>query len=167
MISTLRIGYQPSTHQIAEMVASEKGWWAEDLKPFGITEIKEFEFPRSSRDASHGAGELDIAYVGTARPFLPYRLDCPPRSWLRSTSTAPDLVLRPDLVYNGPASLVVFPWHIPTRIDSGHRHEKMAHGERWMSPRSISKPWTRDLLSVLCLRTDRWCLPAASSAINN
>ena len=30
-ISTLRIGYQPSTHQIAEMVASEKGWWAEDL----------------------------------------------------------------------------------------------------------------------------------------
>ncbi|MFZ2472955.1 MAG: sulfonate ABC transporter substrate-binding protein, partial [Methanothrix sp.] len=37
-ISTLRIGYQPSTHQIAEMVASEKGWWAEDLLPFGITE---------------------------------------------------------------------------------------------------------------------------------
>ncbi|HPE52436.1 MAG TPA: sulfonate ABC transporter substrate-binding protein, partial [Methanothrix soehngenii] len=44
-ITTLRIGYQPSTHQIAEMVASEMGWWAEDLSPFGITEIKEFEFP--------------------------------------------------------------------------------------------------------------------------
>jgi len=26
----LRIGVQPSTHQIAEMTAMEKGWWEED-----------------------------------------------------------------------------------------------------------------------------------------
>ena len=69
-ISTLRIGYQPSTHQIAEMVASEKGWWAEDLKPFGITEIKEFEFPTGVPEMqAMVAGELDIAYVGTAPPI--------------------------------------------------------------------------------------------------
>jgi hypothetical protein len=43
-ITTLKIGYQPSTHHIAEMVAAEKGWWQRDLKPLGITEIKEFVF---------------------------------------------------------------------------------------------------------------------------
>lgn len=35
----LNIGYQPSTHQIAHMTAMEKGWWAEDLAPFGIEPI--------------------------------------------------------------------------------------------------------------------------------
>ena len=30
-LSTINIGYQPSTHQIAAMLASEKGWWEEDL----------------------------------------------------------------------------------------------------------------------------------------
>ena len=29
----LRIGYQPSTHQIAHVTAMEKGWWQEDLAP--------------------------------------------------------------------------------------------------------------------------------------
>ena len=35
-MTELKIGYQPSTHQIAEMVAMEKGWWLNDLKKFGI-----------------------------------------------------------------------------------------------------------------------------------
>jgi NitT/TauT family transport system substrate-binding protein len=106
-ISTLRIGYQPSTHQIAEMVASEKGWWAEDLSPFGITEIKEFEFPTGVPEMqAMVAGELDIAYVGTAPPISAISAGLPAKIVAAVNINGSNLVLRPDLVYNGPASLV-------------------------------------------------------------
>jgi len=105
-ISTLRIGYQPSTHQIAEMVASEKGWWAEDLSPFGITEIKEFEFPTGVPEMqAMVAGELDIAYVGTAPPISAISAGLPAKIVAAVNINGSNLVLRPDLVYNGPASL--------------------------------------------------------------
>ena len=68
--SVLNIGYQPSTHQIAEMVAFEKGWWQDELKPFGITEVKEFSFPTGVPDMqAMVAGELDVAYVGSLPPI--------------------------------------------------------------------------------------------------
>lgn len=105
-ISTLRIGYQPSTHQIAEMVASEKGWWAEDLLPFGITEIKEFEFPTGVPEMqAMVAGELDIAYVGTAPPISAISAGLPAKIVAAVNINGSNLVLRPDLVYNGPATL--------------------------------------------------------------
>lgn len=105
-ISTLRIGYQPSTHQIAEMVASEKGWWAEDLLPFGITEIKEFEFPTGVPEMqAMVAGELDIAYVGTAPPISAISAGLPAKIVAAVNINGSDLVLSPDQVYNGPASL--------------------------------------------------------------
>ena len=69
-ITTLHIGYQPSTHQIAEMVASEKGWWAEDLKPFGVATVDEKVFQSGPPEMQAMlAGALDIAYVGTAPPI--------------------------------------------------------------------------------------------------
>jgi len=46
-MTTLHIGYQPSNHQIAAMLASEKGWWEEDLAKF----------------------DLDVAYVGVSPPI--------------------------------------------------------------------------------------------------
>src|SRR5512136_640877 len=105
-ITTLRIGYQPSTHQIAEMVASEKGWWKEDLKPFGITDIKEFEFPTGVPEMqAMVAGELDAAYVGTAPPISAISAGLPAKIVAAVNINGSDLVLRPDLVYNGPASL--------------------------------------------------------------
>lgn len=105
-ISTLRIGYQPSTHQIAEMVASEKGWWAEDLKPFGITEIKEFEFPTGVPEMqAMVAGELDAAYVGTAPPISAISAGLPAKIVAAVNINGSDLVLKPDEVYSGPASL--------------------------------------------------------------
>jgi NitT/TauT family transport system substrate-binding protein len=68
--TTLRIGYQPSTHQIAEMMAMEQGWWLEDLKPFGIEEVVDFEFPSGPPEMQAMlAGDLDIAYVGAAPPI--------------------------------------------------------------------------------------------------
>lgn len=105
-ISTLRIGYQPSTHQIAEMVASEKGWWAEDLLPFGVTEIKEFEFPTGVPEMqAMVAGDLDVAYVGTASPISAISAGLPAKIVAAVNINGSDLVLRPDLAYKGPATL--------------------------------------------------------------
>lgn len=105
-ISTLRIGYQPSTHQIAEMVAAEKGWWAEDLKPFGITEIKEFEFSTGVPEMqAMVAGELDIAYVGTAPPISAISAGLPAKIVAAVNINGSNLLLRPDLDYSGPATL--------------------------------------------------------------
>jgi NitT/TauT family transport system substrate-binding protein len=69
-MTTINIGYQPSTHQIAAMLASEKGWWEEDLAKFGIEKVEMKEFP-SGPPEMHAmiAGDLDIAYVGTAPPI--------------------------------------------------------------------------------------------------
>ncbi|MBK5190356.1 MAG: ABC transporter substrate-binding protein [Methanosarcinales archaeon] len=69
-MTTINIGYQPSTHQIAAMLASEKGWWEEDLAEFGIEKVVMKEFP-SGPPEMHAmlAGDLDVAYVGVAPPI--------------------------------------------------------------------------------------------------
>jgi len=43
-ITELRMGYQPSTHHIAFVVADEKGWWKADLAPYGVKDIKKYVF---------------------------------------------------------------------------------------------------------------------------
>jgi NitT/TauT family transport system substrate-binding protein len=105
-VTNLRIGYQPSTHQIAEMVASAKGWWAEDLKPFGIVTIQEKEF-QSGPPEMQGmlAGALDIAYVGTAPPITAIAQGLDAKIVAAVNINGSDLVLRPDVTYNGPKSL--------------------------------------------------------------
>ena len=63
-MTELRIGYQPSTHQIAEMVAMEKGWWVNDLKKFGIEKVTDYEFPSGPPEMKAMlCGQIDIAYV--------------------------------------------------------------------------------------------------------
>lgn len=105
-ITTLAIGYQPSTHQIAEMVASDKGWWKDDLKPFGITEIKEFEFPTGVPEMqAMVAGELDVAYVGTAPPISAISAGLPAKIVAAVNINGSNLVLGLDKTYKGPASL--------------------------------------------------------------
>jgi NitT/TauT family transport system substrate-binding protein len=105
-ITTISIGYQPSTHQIAEMVASEKGWWKEDLKPFGITEIKEFEFPTGVPEMqAMVAGQLDAAYVGTAPPISAISAGLPAKIVAAVNINGSNLVLGLDKNYSGPASL--------------------------------------------------------------
>lgn len=106
-ITTLRIGYQPSTHQIAEMVAAEKGWWAEDLKPFGVVEIKEFEFPSGPPEMQAMlAGDLDIAYVGTAPPISAIAQGMDAKIVAAVNINGSDLVFQPGISYTGPQSLV-------------------------------------------------------------
>ncbi len=106
-IETLRIGYQPSTHHIAEMVAAEKGWWAEDLKPFGVTEIKEFEFPSGPPEMQAMlAGDLDVAYVGVAPPISAISEGLDAKMVAGVSVNGSNLVFSPDVAYDGPQSLV-------------------------------------------------------------
>jgi len=66
-ITELNFGYQPSTHQIAYMTAYEKGWWQEDLAPYGIKKINEYQFPTGAPEMQAMlVGDLDVAYVGAA-----------------------------------------------------------------------------------------------------
>lgn len=105
--TVLRIGYQPSTHQVAEMVAMEQGWWLEDLKPFGIEKIVDFEFPSGPPEMQAMlAGELDIAYVGAAPPISAIGQGLDAKIAAAVQKNGSDLVVRPELDYTGPESLV-------------------------------------------------------------
>ncbi len=102
----LNIGYQPSTHQIAHMTAMEKGWWAEDLAPFGIETINEFEFPTGAPEMQAMlAGDLDIAYVGAAPVIsaLSSGLDAKIVAGVQTQGS--NLVVRPEINYTGPQDL--------------------------------------------------------------
>jgi NitT/TauT family transport system substrate-binding protein len=102
----LNIGYQPSTHQIAEMVAMEKGWWKDELKPFGITDVKEFQFPTGAPEMQAMlAGDLDVAYVGTAPPITAISQGLDAKIVAAVNINGSNLVLRPDIEYVGPESL--------------------------------------------------------------
>ncbi len=105
-MTELNIGYQPSTHQIAHMTAMEKGWWAEDLAPFGIETINEFEFPTGAPEmTSMLAGDLDIAYVGAAPVIsaLSSGLDAKIVAGVQTQGS--NLVVRPEINYTGPQDL--------------------------------------------------------------
>jgi NitT/TauT family transport system substrate-binding protein len=104
----IHIGYQPSTHQIAAILAAEKGWWEEDLNKFGIEKVTMKEFPSGSPEMTAMlAGDLDVAYVGVAPPIAAMYegLDAKIVAGVQTQGSA--LVLRPELVdeYEGPASL--------------------------------------------------------------
>lgn len=105
-VSTLNIGYQPSTHQIAYMTAKENGWWEEDLAAYGVENVREYEFPTGAPEMqSMLAGDLDVAYVGAA-PFLSALnngLDAKIVAGVNSQGS--DLVLHPEHSYESPEDL--------------------------------------------------------------
>ena len=104
--SVLNIGYQPSTHQIAEMVAFEKGWWQDELKPFGITEVKEYQFPNGAPEMQAMlGGDLDVAYVGTAPPITAISQGLDAKIVAAVNINGSNVVLRPEINYSGPQSL--------------------------------------------------------------
>ena len=106
-VTHLRIGYQPSTHQTAHMTAMEKGWWQEDLAPFGVEQITDYNFPTGAPEMQTMlAGDLDIAYVGSA-PFIAAvstGLDAKIVAAVQTQGS--DLVLRNEIPYSTPADLV-------------------------------------------------------------
>ncbi len=105
-ITELNIGYQPSTHQIAYMTAAEKGWWKEDLAPYGIEKVNEFQFPTGAPEMqAMMAGDLDVAYVGAAPAItaLSGGLDAKIVEPVQINGSS--LVLRPEYEYKSPADL--------------------------------------------------------------
>lgn len=102
----LNIGYQPSTHQIAEMVAAEKGWWEKDLKPFGVSGIKEFEFPSGPPEMQAMlAGDLDVAYVGSAPPITAIAQGLDAKIVAAVNNNGSNLVFKTGQEYTSPLSL--------------------------------------------------------------
>jgi len=106
-VTHLRIGYQPSTHQVAHVTAMEKGWWQEDLAPFGITQVTDYNFPTGAPEMQAMlSGDLDIAYVGAA-PFIAAVSTGLDAKIIAAVQTqGSDLVLRNEVPYTGPADLV-------------------------------------------------------------
>lgn len=105
-VTHLRIGYQPSTHQIAHVTAMEKGWWQEDLAPLGITKVTDYEFGTGAPEMQAMlAGDLDIAYVGAA-PFVAAVSSGLDAKIVAAVQTqGSDLVLRNGVAYSTPADL--------------------------------------------------------------
>ncbi|MFY9800367.1 MAG: ABC transporter substrate-binding protein [Methanoregula sp.] len=105
-IKELRIGYQPSTHQMAEITAMAKGWWQEDLAPFGVVNVTDKVFPSGPPEMQAMlAGELDVAYVGAAPVLSALATGLDAKIIAGVNTQGSDLVVRNDLVYTGPQSL--------------------------------------------------------------
>ena len=105
-MTELNIGYQPSTHQIAHMTAFEKGWWSEDLAPFGIEKINEYEFPSGAPEMQAMlSGDLDIAYVGAAPVISALATGLDAKIVAAVNTQGSDLVLRPEVPYESPEDL--------------------------------------------------------------
>ena len=104
-VGTLQVGYQPSTHQVAFIVAQEKGWWLQNLKPLGVTEVKGRLFPSGPPEMSAMlSGDLGFAYVGWAPPIsaIAHGLDAKVVCSVQSVGSV--LCIRPDIAYDGPGT---------------------------------------------------------------
>lgn len=105
-LTELNIGYQPSTHQIAYMTAAEKGWWKADLAPYGITKIKEYQFPTGAPEMQAMlAGDLDVAYVGAAPVITALSQGLDAKIVAPVQINGSSLVLRNDHKYGSPQDL--------------------------------------------------------------
>jgi NitT/TauT family transport system substrate-binding protein len=105
-LKELRIGYQPSTHQMAAITALEKGWFAEDLAPLGVVNVTDKVFPSGPPEMQAMlAGELDVAYVGAAPVLTALATGLDAKIVAGVNTQGSDLVVRNDLDYQGPQSL--------------------------------------------------------------
>jgi NitT/TauT family transport system substrate-binding protein len=105
-VTEVRIGYQPSTHQMAEITAMEKGWWQQDLAPLGVQNVSDRQFPTGAPEMQAMlAGDIDVAYVGAAPVLSAMATGLDAKIIAGVNTQGSDLVVRPDLNYTGPQSL--------------------------------------------------------------
>jgi len=105
-LTQLRIGYQPSTHQMAEITAMNKGWWQQDLAPLGVTNVSDKVFPTGAPEMQAMlAGDIDVAYVGSAPVLSAISTGLDAKIVAGVNTQGSDLVLRNGLNYTGPQSL--------------------------------------------------------------
>jgi len=105
-VKQIRIGYQPSTHQMAEITAMEKGWWQQDLAPLGVVNVSDKVFPTGAPEMQAMlAGDIDVAYVGAAPVLSAISTGLDAKIVAGVNTQGSDLVVRNDLDYKGPQSL--------------------------------------------------------------
>jgi NitT/TauT family transport system substrate-binding protein len=105
-IKELRIGYQPSTHQMAYITAMNKGWWQQDLAPLGIGKVSDMVFPTGTPEMDAMlSGKIDVAYVGAAPVLSAVANGLDAKIVAGVNTQGSDLVVRNDLNYTGPQSL--------------------------------------------------------------
>ena len=105
-VTELRIGYQPSTHQMAEITAMDKGWWQQDLAPYGVKNVSDKVFSTGAPEMQAMlAGDIDVAYVGAAPVLSAVSTGLDAKIIAGVNTQGSDLVVRPDLNYTGPQSL--------------------------------------------------------------
>ncbi|MDD1701708.1 MAG: ABC transporter substrate-binding protein [Methanoregula sp.] len=105
-VTDLRIGYQPSTHQMAEITAMNKGWWQQDLAQYGVTNVTDTVFPTGAPEMQAMlAGQLDVAYVGAAPVLSAISTGLDAKIVAGVNTQGSDLVVRNNLNYTGPQSL--------------------------------------------------------------
>jgi NitT/TauT family transport system substrate-binding protein len=105
-VKQIRIGYQPSTHQMAEITAMQKGWWQQDLAPYGVVNVTDKVFPTGAPEMQAMlAGDIDVAYVGAAPVLSAISTGLDAKIVAGVNTQGSDLVVRNDLDYKGPQSL--------------------------------------------------------------
>lgn len=105
-LKEIRIGYQPSTHQMAAITALDKGWFKDDLAPLGVVNVSDKVFASGPPEmAAMLAGELDVAYVGAAPVLTALSQGLDAKIVAGVNTQGSDLVVRNDLDYTGPQSL--------------------------------------------------------------
>jgi NitT/TauT family transport system substrate-binding protein len=101
----LKIGYQPSIHQTAYMLAQDKGWWERDLAPFGITKVEEYQFASGPPEMQAMiAGYLDVAYTGSAPSITAIAQGLDAKIVAAANIQGSRLALWDPSIYKGPKS---------------------------------------------------------------
>jgi len=105
-VKEIRIGYQPSTHQMAEVTAMEKGWFKQDLGALGVENVSDRVFPTGAPEMQAMlAGDLDVAYVGAAPVLSAVATGLDAKIVAGVNTQGSDLVVANTVNYTGPQSL--------------------------------------------------------------
>jgi NitT/TauT family transport system substrate-binding protein len=84
----------------------DKGWWQQDLAPFGIVKVTDYVFPTGAPEMQAMlAGDIDVAYVGAAPVLSAASTGLDAKIVAAVNTEGSDLVLRSGLSYTGPQSL--------------------------------------------------------------
>ena len=102
-INEVRVGYQPSTHHIAEFISMQKGWFAEETG-VNFTD-KEFVGGASEMQAMM-AGELDMAYVGAVPAINAIEKGLKAKIVASANNEGSALVMSKEFNYTGPKDLI-------------------------------------------------------------
>jgi NitT/TauT family transport system substrate-binding protein len=102
-IKEVRVGYQPSTHHIAEFIGMQNEWFSTETGiPFTD---KEFVGGASEMEAMM-AGELDVSYVGAVPAINAISKGLEAKIVASANNEGSALVMRNDFNYTAPSDLI-------------------------------------------------------------